>query len=384
MKKCKNCNKNILNDAIFCPYCEEKIKEGNKTKEQKKKERNSWIIGWILIFPIPLTILTLRSQKIKKNFKIPIIVAAWMIYFLIAFVGGNDENNIKNLQLNLDSEIVLKVGQKESYRYVRVKVKSEDNFKPEDVIFVSENPEVATIVFSEQKLTTMLYFEIVGVNAGETFVYAMSADGSIKSETIHIIVPEPIWIEKIELGEVKTNMVLGESQKIETEISPSNADNKELIWSSSDVTVANVDDKGKIIAVGGGTATIRVASLNGIDVAFDIRVDGTKKLMKVNISHKRNDNNNIGNEWEFDYKINGENVTNQIAVGIGDVITVFAKITEMDVKPDVGVGSVSHRVSEGDFDNGFKVSFDVYVTENAGKNKGKTAHFIVTYTFSPY
>ena len=60
----------------------------------------------------------------------------------------------------------------------------------------------------------------------------------------------------------------------------------------------------------------------------------------------------------------------------------WTKITESDDNPDVGQASKTHIVSESDFENGFSVEMDVYVTENGGRNSGKSAHFIVTYEFS--
>lgn len=42
-----------------------------------------WVLGWIFIFPLPLTILMVRNQKLEKALKSVIIVAAWILYYLI-------------------------------------------------------------------------------------------------------------------------------------------------------------------------------------------------------------------------------------------------------------------------------------------------------------
>ena len=49
-----------------------------------------------------------------------------------------------------------------------------------------------------------------------------------------------------------------ETVQLKVSISPSNATNKELIWSSSDESVAIVNDEGEVKGIGAGTATIRV------------------------------------------------------------------------------------------------------------------------------
>ena len=52
-----------------------------------------WVLGWIFIFPIPLTILIARNQKLKTGAKIGIIVAAWIVYLLIGLVGNVTKGN---------------------------------------------------------------------------------------------------------------------------------------------------------------------------------------------------------------------------------------------------------------------------------------------------
>ena len=72
-----------------------------------------------------------------------------------------------------------------------------------------------------------------------------------------------------------------------------------------------------------------------------------------------------------------------MGVGVGETLSFYAQFTESDDIPDVGSATATHTVTEEDVINGFEVSMDLYVTENAGRNSGKTAHFIVTYKFSP-
>jgi hypothetical protein len=48
----------------------------------------------------------------------------------------------------------------------------------------------------------------------------------------------------------------------------------------------------------------------------------------------------------------------------------------------VGEASSAYTVTEEDLQNGFDIVMDLYVTENGGRNSGKSAHFVVTYSFS--
>lgn len=66
-----------------------------RNSEPPKKKRRTWlwVIGWICIFPLPLTILLLRKKEMKAPLKYGIIAAAWIIYLLIGIAGGSGSGN---------------------------------------------------------------------------------------------------------------------------------------------------------------------------------------------------------------------------------------------------------------------------------------------------
>ena len=185
----------------------------NSTIQQKPKRKTwLWVLGWIFIFPVPLTILLLRKKEMNPVLKYGIIAVAWIFYLIIVFSGGSSDkstenassagtteknetevavannSNIKELSFIRDNDRTVKVGQSTPESYLNVKLKDKKDFSPSDVIFVSENPEIATIEFTKDALTTCLYFKITGVSPGETYVYANSQDGSVVSDKIKVIV----------------------------------------------------------------------------------------------------------------------------------------------------------------------------------------------------
>lgn len=58
----------------------------------KKRKTWLWVLGWILCFPIPLTILVVRSQKLPVAGKAVIIVVAWLVYFALAYYGEKTDS----------------------------------------------------------------------------------------------------------------------------------------------------------------------------------------------------------------------------------------------------------------------------------------------------
>lgn len=104
---CPNCGREYYSNA--CPTCgyirgeRESINRSaprptvnyseQPAKPIKKRKTWLWILGWIFIFPLPLTILLLRNKKINKVIKIVIIIVAWLFYLLIALSGNSNGSN---------------------------------------------------------------------------------------------------------------------------------------------------------------------------------------------------------------------------------------------------------------------------------------------------
>lgn len=58
-----------------------------------KKNTVWWVLGWIFIFPVPLTILILRNKTLKPVLKVLIIALAWIVYIAIAESADEEEKN---------------------------------------------------------------------------------------------------------------------------------------------------------------------------------------------------------------------------------------------------------------------------------------------------
>ena len=192
-----------------------------------------------------------------------------------------------------------------------------------------------------------------------------------------------VEVSDVSLTAEKTELVLGDSVKLQASIMPEDAKNKSVTYASSDEAVLTVTDKGVVNAVGPGSATITATSNNGVSSSVSFNVDGSKRVVRLITRSSRTNDVNIGNEWSYSYEINGECVfSGDYTLAVGDYLTMKATITESDDNPDVGSNSTTHTVTQEDVINGFSESFEVYVTENGGRNSGKSAVFTVTFSFN--
>lgn len=209
-----------------CGYTWDAATKGTNSSAEKSSfdlKTLMWILGWIYIFPVPLMLLLQRKNNMEQKLKKGIIIAAWAVYviffggfFISALLSPSNEStrvatedvnrsmpeevlqeesngNIKGLSFLRTDDINVKVGQTTDYGtgYLKADVEDKEIFKPDDVEFISDNPEVAKIAFKKDALKTTLYFEVTGVSEGETYIYASSKDGNIVSDKIKVNVAFP-------------------------------------------------------------------------------------------------------------------------------------------------------------------------------------------------
>ncbi|MBD5441529.1 MAG: leucine-rich repeat protein [Treponema sp.] len=110
--------------------------------------------------------------------------------------------------------------------------------------------------------------EVVTVNHDGTVTARSVGDATIKAqagdkvaECVVTVNPKPI--ESIVLDKTTLKLACGETGKLTATVTPSDADDKTLIWSSSNTGVATVDDYVTVKALKAGTATITVTAQTG-------------------------------------------------------------------------------------------------------------------------
>lgn len=122
-----------------------------------------------------------------------------------------------------------------------------------DVTWTSSNIEVLTV--DENGLIT-------AKQAGKSRVHAVLNSDSSLSATCEVTVEQDKSLQGISLSSEIMEMVVGDVKTLTVIFNPSYAENQKVSWSSSDASVAHVDD-GKVSALKEGSATITVTSEEG-------------------------------------------------------------------------------------------------------------------------
>lgn len=84
VRLCPQCGAEYYSAA--CPDCGYMPSKSNAVYQAAPKRRTwLWVLGWIFIFPVPLTVLMVRNRSLNKWAKVAIIAAAWLVYLAIAY-----------------------------------------------------------------------------------------------------------------------------------------------------------------------------------------------------------------------------------------------------------------------------------------------------------
>ena len=113
----------------------------------------------------------------------------------------------------------------------------------------------------------------------DDFGKARSCNFIIKAFTDNETQTPVVEVESVSLNKSEMTLTEGESETLAATVTPENAENKSIIWSSNNEAVATVDANGTVIAKRAGTAVITATSTNGKSAGCTVTVE--KKQIPV-------------------------------------------------------------------------------------------------------
>ena len=145
---------------------------------------------------------------------------------------------------------------------------------PEDadnrtVSWTSDNEEVATVDENGQ---------VTAVGVGEANITATAADGSGITATCKVTVT-PKLVTSVTLDESELTIEKTYTAQLSATITPDDADNRTVTWTSDNEEVATVDENGLVTAVSVGEANITATAVDGSGVTATCKVTVTPKLV---------------------------------------------------------------------------------------------------------
>jgi uncharacterized protein YjdB len=142
----------------------------------------------------------------------------------------------------------------------------------QDVNWSVDDPTKVSIIPGADA-TAPITIKALAVSAAPVIVTATSAQDSNKTATYTITAINPVLASDITLDpSAAFDIQVGSSAKVTATVTPSNATNKAVNWSSSAGGVATVDTAGNVTAVSVGSATITATAADGSGVLKTVEV----------------------------------------------------------------------------------------------------------------
>ena len=171
------------------------------------------------------------------------------------------------------------------------------NATNKNVTWSSDNQNVATVENGK----------VTAVGAGKATITVTTEDGN-KTATCAVTV-NPISVTGVTLDQSALPISVGGSAELKANVTPENATNKTVTWSSDNTAVATVDASGKVTAVAPGTATITVTTADGGKTA-NCTVTVTQPVTDVTLDKTTMDLF-VGNGGTLTAKIQPDNASNK-------------------------------------------------------------------------
>lgn len=270
--------------------------------------------------------------------------------------GGDKTVSVEGVTLS-QSKLSLKVGSESKLTATVTPADATD----QTVTWKSGNEAVATVTDGVVK----------GISEGTATITVTTTDG-LKTASCLVDVTD-YHAESVVLSQTSDiNLNKGENVSLTATVSPDNAVNKNVTWSSSDPAVATVSQNGEVTAVGGGEATITVTTVDGqktasVKVIVNVPVQGVAlsesslaiyegvpyTALKVVFTPEDCSNKEV--EWTYDEKVLTVSVAEDGAITVlGNIegsatLTVKTKDGGFEAKCEVKVLPTGTSVDEHNY-----------------------------------
>lgn len=195
-------------------------------------------------------------------------------------------------------------------------------------------------------------------DAMKMFHYVSGRIKTLGSNTSTTVIPSGV-----SLGKTSLTLVTGQTTALTATVSPSNAANKNVIWSSSNTAVATVDANGKVTAKSAGNATITVKTVSGAKTATCVVTVKNPTVAVTGISITQNSEKIYLDAYAREKKqltcnVQPGNATNKSVTWTSSntgIATVDANGNVTAVNP--GVVTITAKTNDG----GFTAKKEIYV-----------------------
>ena len=206
---------------------------------------------------------------------------------------------------------------------------------------------------SNDKVASIKNGYITGLSLGTTYITVNSGDSSSACKVN--VISNYVAISNISLPSNSGELLINETQNINASINPSNASNKYLFYSSSDSSVASVDENGNITGNKIGSAIITIVAENK-STSYKVNVVDKINLKSINISPETLTLTE-GNNGKLNVSFNPENATDKKVTWKSSntkIVTVDESGNIKAISP--GSATITAISNDGEYESSSKIT----------------------------
>ena len=201
----------------------------------------------------------------KKVFSLGLLIAAMVLVTFSSCKPANTVKNVTGVKLSETTKSIVVGGE-----FVLTATVSPTDAANKEVTWSTDKADIATVDNNGK---------VKGVKEGEATITVTTKDGNKTDKCKVTVTKKPIAVTGVELNETEKKLKVGEEFTLTATVSPADATNKEVTWTSDKPAVATVDN-GKVKAVATGEATITVTTKDGNKTATcKVKVSNTDEAI---------------------------------------------------------------------------------------------------------
>ena len=212
-----------------------------------------------------------------------------------------------------------------------------DDATDKSVTWKSSDEQVCTV--SETGLVT-------ATGVGTTMVTVMTADGGLTATCVVKVIQHVV---DLSLNKTTLSLNVGESEKLQAIISPSNADNKNVTWISADENLATVDTEGNVTAIKAGDVIVTATSEDNAEAKATCKVTIIQPATGITLSETTYRMNAIGESVLLTATVLPNDATNKNVIWSSSAETVCVVSNGNVIAVGYGTSVVIAKTEDGGF-----------------------------------
>ena len=149
---------------------------------------------------------------------------------------------------------------------------------------------------------------VTAIQLGSCIITATSVDGGFTAECkVNVVQP----VTGIDLSKHLLTMKVGNREELKATLTPDNASDKSVIWSSKDNTIAEVNNRGVVTAKSGGNTFIYACSASNPEVKDSCEVEVVQAVASIAVTPTEYRFKELDETLQLDCTIQPEDATNK-------------------------------------------------------------------------